>query len=58
MTNERTILITGVTGHQGGAVAQALAAIRVHNLPGDRLATVLTGSNLRDEHLRGLTTGG
>ena len=24
MTNERTILITGVTGHQGGAVAQAL----------------------------------
>src|SRR3981189_1644920 len=24
MTNNRTILITGVTGHQGGAVAQAL----------------------------------
>src|SRR5437660_11337383 len=24
MTNERTILITGVTGNQGGAVAQAL----------------------------------
>jgi uncharacterized protein YbjT (DUF2867 family) len=24
MTNDRTILITGVTGHQGGAVAQAL----------------------------------
>jgi uncharacterized protein YbjT (DUF2867 family) len=24
MTNDRTILITGVTGQQGGAVAQAL----------------------------------
>ena len=24
MTSDRTILITGVTGHQGGAVAQAL----------------------------------
>src|SRR5437879_12986103 len=24
MTNDRTILITGVTGHQGGAVARAL----------------------------------
>ena len=24
MTNDRTILITGVTGNQGGAVAQAL----------------------------------
>ena len=24
MTTDRTILITGVTGHQGGAVAQAL----------------------------------
>jgi threonine dehydratase len=34
--------------------AAGLAAIRVHNLPGDRLATVLTGSNLRPEHLRGL----
>jgi threonine dehydratase len=30
------------------------AAIRVHDLPGDRLATVLTGSNLRHEHLREL----
>jgi threonine dehydratase len=36
--------------------AAGLAAIRVHNLPGDRLATVLTGSNLRPEHLRGLST--
>src|SRR5436853_6651000 len=26
MTTDRTILITGVTGHQGGAVAQALHA--------------------------------
>ena len=31
--------------------AAGLAAIRVHDLPGDRLATVLTGSNLRAEHL-------
>ena len=34
--------------------AAGLAAIRVHDLPGDRLATILTGSNLRPEHLRGL----
>ena len=34
--------------------AAGLAAIRVHSLPGDRLATVLTGSNLRPEHLRRL----
>jgi threonine dehydratase len=34
--------------------AAGLAAIRVHDLRGDRLATVLTGSNLRPEHLRGL----
>lgn len=34
--------------------AAGLAAIRVHDLPGDRLATVLTGSNLRPEHLRAL----
>jgi threonine dehydratase len=34
--------------------AAGLATIRVHNLPGDRLATVLTGSNLRPEHLRAL----
>jgi threonine dehydratase len=34
--------------------AAGLAAIRVHNLPGERLATVLTGSNLRPEHLRHL----
>src|SRR5262245_13460122 len=37
------------------SAAAGLAAIRVHNLPGDRLATVLTGSNLRPEHLRGLS---
>jgi len=35
--------------------AAGLAAIRVHKLAGDRLATVLTGSNLRPEHLRGLS---
>jgi len=34
--------------------AAGLAAIRIHNLPGERLATVLTGSNLRPEHLRAL----
>jgi threonine dehydratase len=34
--------------------AAGVAAIRVHDLPGDRLATVLTGSNLRPEHLREL----
>ncbi|MGH9162874.1 MAG: threonine ammonia-lyase [Vicinamibacteraceae bacterium] len=36
------------------AGAAGLAAIRVHNLPGERLATVLTGSNLRPELLRRL----
>src|SRR5437660_5227518 len=30
MTSDRTILITGVTGHQGGAVAQALEASGFH----------------------------
>ncbi|HSU88679.1 MAG TPA: NmrA family NAD(P)-binding protein, partial [Terriglobia bacterium] len=30
MTNERTILITGVTGNQGGAVAEALQGAGVH----------------------------
>jgi uncharacterized protein YbjT (DUF2867 family) len=30
MTNERTILITGVTGQQGGAVAQALQGKGFH----------------------------
>lgn len=37
------------------AAAAGLAAIRVHKLPGERLATVLTGSNLRPELLRRLT---
>jgi threonine dehydratase len=32
--------------------AAGLAAIRGHELPGTRLATILTGSNLRPEHLR------
>jgi threonine dehydratase len=36
------------------SAAAGLAAIRVRDLPGDRLATVLTGSNLRPEHLRAL----
>ena len=35
--------------------AAGLAAIRVHKLAGDRLATVLTGSNLRPDHLHALT---
>ncbi len=30
MTSDRTILITGATGHQGGAVAQALRGTRFH----------------------------
>src|SRR6204780_4776258 len=30
MTNDRTILITGVTGNQGGAVAQALQGTGLH----------------------------
>ena len=30
MTNDRTILITGVTGNQGGAVAQALQGAGFH----------------------------
>src|SRR4051795_7450258 len=30
MTNNRTILITGVTGNQGGAVAQALQGTGFH----------------------------
>ena len=34
--------------------AAGLAAIRAHDLPGPRVATVLTGSNLRPEHLREL----
>jgi threonine dehydratase len=36
------------------SAAAGLAAIRVHKVAGDRLATVLTGSNLRREHYRGL----
>ena len=30
MSNDRTILITGVTGQQGGAVARALQGSRFH----------------------------
>ena len=30
MPNDRTILITGVTGNQGGAVAQALQSTGFH----------------------------
>jgi threonine dehydratase len=33
------------------SAAAGLAAIRAHDVPGDRLATILTGSNLRPEHL-------
>ena len=35
--------------------AAELAAIQVHDLPGERLATALTGSNLRPEHLTAVT---
>ena len=35
MTNNRTILITGVTGNQGGAVAQALKGSRVPSARSD-----------------------
>jgi threonine dehydratase len=38
------------------AGAAGLAALRVCDLPGERLATVLTGSNLRPEQLRALTS--
>jgi uncharacterized protein YbjT (DUF2867 family) len=48
MTNDRTILITGVTGKQGGAVAQALqgSGFRLRGLtrkPGSEQATALAG---------------
>jgi threonine dehydratase len=32
--------------------AAGLAALRDHDLPGQRVTTVLTGSNVRPEHLR------
>jgi threonine dehydratase len=34
--------------------AAGLAAIKVHDIPGDRIATILTGSNLREEQLKWL----
>jgi threonine dehydratase len=37
------------------SAAAGLAAIQVHDVPGDRVATVLTGSNLRPEQFRALT---
>ena len=37
------------------SAAAGLAAIRAYDLPGARLATVLTGSNARPEHLRIVT---
>jgi threonine dehydratase len=39
------------------AGAAGLAAIRAHPLPGELVATVLTGSNLRPEHLRSVVSG-
>jgi threonine dehydratase len=36
--------------------AAGLAAIKVCGLPGERIATILTGSNLRPEQLSGLST--
>ena len=38
MTSDRTILITGVTGNQGGAVAQALQGSRFHSARPDAQA--------------------
>jgi threonine dehydratase len=38
------------------AGAAGLAAIKVGDLPGERIATILTGSNLRPEQLRALGT--
>lgn len=38
------------------AGAAGLAAIKVGSLPGERVATILTGSNLRAEQLRALAT--
>lgn len=38
------------------AGAAGLAAIATHGLPGDLLATILTGGNLRADHLRALLT--
>src|SRR6202023_4076063 len=48
MTNNRTILITGVTGNQGGAVAQALHGAGFHlrgltRKPDSERATALAG---------------
>jgi threonine dehydratase len=45
---------TGILLEPSGAAG--LAAIRKQLVPGDRMATVLTGSNLRPEHLRWLAS--
>lgn len=37
--------------------AAGLAAISVHKFPGDQLATILTGSNIRPDHLAQITQG-
>ena len=52
MTNDRTILITGVTGKQGGAVAQALKGTGFH-LRGltRRPDSELSAALVRDRHL-------
>jgi uncharacterized protein YbjT (DUF2867 family) len=51
MTNDRTILITGVTGHQGGAVAQALrsSGFRLRGLtrkPASEESSYVTGIDI------------
>src|SRR5579864_5395940 len=51
MTSDRTILITGVTGNQGGAVAQALQGTEFHlrgltRKPDSERATVLARRNV------------
>jgi nucleoside-diphosphate-sugar epimerase len=50
MTSDRTILIAGVTGHQGGAVALALQGTGFHlrgltRTPGSERAVVLAASS-------------
>lgn len=56
MTNDRTILIAGVTGNQGGAVAKTLqgSGFRLRGLTGSR-STILGGrKSLRRK--RGINT--
>jgi threonine dehydratase len=52
----RLILSTlGIVAEPAGAAG--IAAIRLHDLPGDRLATVITGGNIRPDLLARLAGG-